>query len=102
MVAIAARNLSSAKQFAEKHNISKAYGSYEELAKDPEVQVVYVGVINTVHFNVTLLMLEHGKHLLVEKPLGMNAKGLLNLIFLHLIINYNFSNCLNIFNNVRK
>lgn len=77
LVAIAARNLSSAQEFAKTHNISKAYGSYEELAKDPNVEVAYVGAINTVHLDVTILLLEHGKHVLVEKPFGMNAKGLI-------------------------
>ena len=80
MVAVAARNLDDAKKFADVHKIKKAYGSYEELAKDSEVEVVYIGTINTTHLPVAKLMLEHGKHLLVEKPLGMNLKQVNEMI----------------------
>ena len=80
MVAVAARNLDDAKKFADVHKIKKAYGSYEELAKDTEVQVVYIGTINTTHLPVAKLMLENGKHLLVEKPLGMNLKQVNEMI----------------------
>ena len=56
------------------YKIPKAYGSYEELAKDTNVEVVYIGVINSVHFSAVKLMLEHGKHVLCEKPFAMNEK----------------------------
>ena len=49
IVAVAARKIASAKEFAAKFNIAKAYESYEPLAHDPEVEVVYVGAINTTH-----------------------------------------------------
>ena len=49
VVAVAARSKKSAEEFAAKFDIPKAYGSYEELAKDPEIDVVYIGSINTVH-----------------------------------------------------
>jgi dihydrodiol dehydrogenase / D-xylose 1-dehydrogenase (NADP) len=77
---VAARNLESAKEFAAHHNIDKAYGSYEELAKDPEVEVVYIGAINTIHYNAGKMMLESGKPLLVEKPLTLNLKCTKELI----------------------
>ncbi|KAG1669718.1 Trans-1,2-dihydrobenzene-1,2-diol dehydrogenase [Nymphon striatum] len=72
--AVGARVLDRAQIFAEKHHMKKAYGSYEELAKDPDVEVVYVGVISPYHFFVSKLMLENGKHVLCEKPLTMNSK----------------------------
>lgn len=71
---MAARSLAAAEKFAKLHGIPKAYGSYEELAQDNNVQVVYIGAINTQHLPVGKLMLEHGKHLLVEKPLTLNLK----------------------------
>ncbi|KAJ1525628.1 hypothetical protein ONE63_008846 [Megalurothrips usitatus] len=74
LVAVAARDLTRAKEFAARHNIPHAHSSYEDLAKNPDVDVVYVGVINTQHFQVSKLMLEHGKHVLCEKPLCMNQK----------------------------
>ncbi|KAF8797317.1 Trans-1 like protein [Argiope bruennichi] len=73
-VAIAARSLASAKEFASNHNIPKAYGSYEELAKDPDVEVVYIGTVASHHFAVGKLMLENGKHVLMEKPFALNLK----------------------------
>lgn len=74
VVAIGARDLSRAEEFAKRHNIPKAHGSYIELAKDANVEVVYIGVLNPQHFEVAMLMLEHGKHVLCEKPLCINEK----------------------------
>jgi len=74
VVAVAARKLESAKDFAKTHDIPKAYGSYEELVKDPEIDVVYVGSIHPQHLSLVKLSLNHGKHVLCEKPLGMNVK----------------------------
>ncbi|GBN04219.1 Trans-1,2-dihydrobenzene-1,2-diol dehydrogenase [Araneus ventricosus] len=73
-VAIAARSLASAKDFATTHNIPRAYGCYEELAKDPDVEVVYIGTVASHHFAVGKLMLENGKHVLMEKPFTLNLK----------------------------
>lgn len=74
VVAVAARDLSRAKQFSALHEIPIAYGSYDELANDPNVEVVYVATSSPHHFPVASLMLEHGKHVLCEKPLCMNEK----------------------------
>ncbi|KUF92364.1 Peptidyl-prolyl cis-trans isomerase FKBP62 [Phytophthora nicotianae] len=51
-----------------------AYGSYEELCEDRDVDVVYIATIHLVHFEQITLALNHGKHVLVEKPMTMNAK----------------------------
>ncbi|XP_022228495.1 trans-1,2-dihydrobenzene-1,2-diol dehydrogenase [Drosophila obscura] len=72
--AIAARALDRAQEFAKKHEIPTAYGSYDELAKSKDVDVVYIGVLNPQHYEVSLLMLNNGKHVLCEKPLAMNKK----------------------------
>lgn len=80
LVAVAARDLGRAEKFAQKFGITKAYGSYLELAQDSNVEVVYVGTLNPQHFEVAILMLEHGKHLLVEKPLCINEKQAHKLI----------------------
>ena len=74
VVAVAARNLKSAQDFANKFDIPKAYEGYDALAKDPNVEVVYVGSINPTHLNICKLLLNNGKHVLCEKPLGMNFK----------------------------
>lgn len=80
VVAVAARDLNRSQEFAEKYGIAKAYDAYEKLAKDPDVEVVYIGTLNPQHFEVAQLMLEHGKHVLVEKPLCMNEKQAKKLI----------------------
>jgi dihydrodiol dehydrogenase / D-xylose 1-dehydrogenase (NADP) len=77
---VAARELKSAQDFATLEKIPKAYGSYEELAKDPNVEVVYIGTINSAHLPTAKLMLEHGKHVLCEKPFTLNLKREQNII----------------------
>lgn len=72
--ACAARSLERAQQFAHEHGIAQAYGSYEALCADPSVDVVYVGTIHPSHAELAKLALNHGKHVLVEKPMAMNAK----------------------------
>jgi len=81
-VAVAARNLASAEAFAKTHDIPQAYGSYEELAHDSDVEVVYVGSITSEHFSLGKLMLENGKHVLMEKamtPSSTQTKALCTL-----------------------
>lgn len=73
VVAVAARDLNRAKEFAQKYNIPKAFGSYEELAKDPNVEVAYVATQHPQHKAVVLLCLAAGKAVLCEKPMGVNA-----------------------------
>uniref|UniRef100_H2ZJX9 Trans-1,2-dihydrobenzene-1,2-diol dehydrogenase n=1 Tax=Ciona savignyi TaxID=51511 RepID=H2ZJX9_CIOSA len=80
--AVAARDGDRAKEFADKLKIPKYYSSYKELAENPEIDVVYIGAVNTQHYNVAKLMMESGKHVLCEKPLCVNSAettGLLNI-----------------------
>ncbi|XP_055351371.1 trans-1,2-dihydrobenzene-1,2-diol dehydrogenase-like [Paramacrobiotus metropolitanus] len=71
VVAVASRHEFKAQEFASRLSIRKFYGSYEALAKDPEVDVVYIGAINTEHKKLCLMMLQHDKHVLCEKPLTL-------------------------------
>lgn len=80
VVAVGARDLDRATEFAQRFGIPNAHGTYQQLAEDQHVQVVYVGSLNPQHFDIARLMLEHGKHVLVEKPLTLNAKGSRELI----------------------
>ncbi|KAI5935980.1 trans-1,2-dihydrobenzene-1,2-diol dehydrogenase [Manis javanica] len=73
VVAVAARDLSRAKEFARKYDIPKAYGSYKELAEDPNVEVAYIGPQHPQHKDAVLLCLAAGKAVLCEKPMGVNA-----------------------------
>jgi len=74
VLAVAARNLDSAKAFAKTHEIPKAYGSYDELVKNPDIDVVYIGSVNPQHLSMVKLALNNGKHVLCEKPLGINVR----------------------------
>jgi len=86
VVAVAAGSLPNtlerATRFAEYYNISKAYGSYEELARDPEVDIVYVATTNNLHYKCAKLMLEHNKHVLMEKPSTLHSAELVELVVL--------------------
>ena len=72
VTAVGSRSRPRAQAFAESRGL-RAHGSYEALAADPEVDVVYVATPHTAHFEVALAALEAGKHVLVEKPFGINA-----------------------------
>ncbi len=71
-VAIASRNSGKAKDFAEKHGIPKAYGRYDDMLSDPDVDVVYVTTPHPMHAQWAIRCAEAGKHILCEKPMTMN------------------------------
>lgn len=73
VAAVAARDLGRAQRYAAEHGIPKAYGSYEEMLADPEVEAVYNPLPNSEHAPWSLRALEAGKHVLCEKPFTLNA-----------------------------
>ena len=73
-VAVAARNLSDAQQFAERWGFEKAYEGYEALLADPEVEVVYIGTPHAFHYEQIMRCLEHGKGVICEKAFCLNAE----------------------------
>lgn len=73
LVAIAGRSAEKAQRYAETFGIPKAYGSYDELLSDPEVEAVYIPLPNDIHIKWVTAALRAGKHVLCEKPLAMNA-----------------------------
>ena len=73
LCAVAARDLERAQAFAAQHGFRKAYGSYEELLRDPEVELVYIATPHSHHAAHMKLCIEHGKHVLCEKAFTLNA-----------------------------
>jgi len=74
LYAVASRDYDRAKAFAEKWGFEKAYGSYEEMVKDPEVELIYISTPHSHHYQYAKLCLEHGKNILVEKAFTVNAR----------------------------
>jgi predicted dehydrogenase len=73
MVAAASRDLARAQAFTSRLGIERKFGSYRELAEDPNLDVIYVATPHNHHLRDALLAIEAGKHVLVEKPLAINA-----------------------------
>jgi len=73
VVAVAARDLAKAQTWADEMGVPTAYGSYEELAADPDVDAIYVATVHPAHAAAATIALEGGKHVLVEKPFTMDA-----------------------------
>ncbi len=80
--AVAARDYIRAKEFADNYGFQKAYGSYEEMVQDPQVELVYIATPHSHHYEHAKLCLEHGKHVLCEKAFTVNAKEARALISL--------------------
>ena len=79
MAAIASRSLEKAKNAAAQLGIPKAYGSYEELLEDAEIDAIYIPLPNHLHLPWASKALEAGKHVLCEKPIGLTAAEAENL-----------------------
>ncbi|MCW3112405.1 MAG: dehydrogenase [Segetibacter sp.] len=74
IAAIASRKPEDAQAVAKKLNIAKAYGSYEELLNDPQIDAVYIPLPNQLHVPWTMKALEANKHVLCEKPIALTAE----------------------------
>jgi predicted dehydrogenase len=80
LAAVGSRRLESARAFADRFGVARAHGSYEELAADPDVDVVYVATPHGRHLEDALLCLEHGKAVLCEKALTMDQPDARRLV----------------------
>src|SRR6201984_452096 len=80
IVTIASREEAAARQTPDKLGIPKAYGSYEALLADPDIDAIYNPLPNHLHVPWSIRALEAGKHVLCEKPVAMNAAQVRELI----------------------
>jgi predicted dehydrogenase len=78
--AIASRELQKAQRVAAEQGIARAYGAYEELLADPDIDVIYNPLPNHIHVPWSIKALEAGKHVLCEKPIGLSSAEALSLL----------------------
>lgn len=79
LFAVASRNLSTATEFANAYG-GKAYGSYEDLMNDPDIDIIYIATPHNYHCENTLLAISKGKHVLCEKPFAVNGQEVRRMI----------------------
>jgi predicted dehydrogenase len=73
LLAVASRDQARADEYAKEWEIPRAYGSYEALLADPDIEAVYISLPNTLHSDWSIRALEAGKHVLCEKPLSRHT-----------------------------
>ena len=74
LIAVASRDGGRAERYAEEWGIERAYGSYDALLEDPDVEAVYISLPNTMHCEWSIRAVEAGKHVLCEKPMSRHAQ----------------------------
>jgi dihydrodiol dehydrogenase / D-xylose 1-dehydrogenase (NADP) len=74
VLGVGSRTQERARNFAGRHAIPRPYGSYEELVNDRDIDAIYIATPHPLHMDNTLMALEAGKHVLVEKPFAINAR----------------------------
>jgi len=80
LVAVGSRSEDKAHAFADIHRVQRRHGSYQKLAEDSDVDIVYIATPHHLHAENTLLCLQSGKHVLCEKPLAVNARQGLTMV----------------------
>lgn len=80
LYAVASRDIEKAKAFGKQYKATHCFGSYEELAKNPEIDIVYIATPHTYHYENTMMCLRNGKSVICEKPMGMNKEEVATMI----------------------
>lgn len=79
LVAIGSRDIEKAQSLASKYDVPKAYGSYEEVLQDSDIDVVYICMINSLHYTYAKKALAAGKHVICEKPFTLSSQEAMEL-----------------------
>ncbi len=74
LVAVGSRSVNSARQFGQEYAVANCFGSYEEVAQCPDVDVIYIATPHTLHYENTLMCLKSNKAVLCEKPFAINKR----------------------------
>lgn len=82
LYAVGSRNLERANEFANKYNIEKTYGNYDEMINDNNIDVVYISTPHCNHYEYIIKCLQNNKHVLCEKAITINSKQLNEIITL--------------------
>jgi predicted dehydrogenase len=80
VVAVGSRSVDAARLFADRHDIPRAYGSWQELAADPELDVIYVATPHSAHHEATKICLAAGRAVLCEKPFTLDRASSAELV----------------------
>lgn len=82
LYSVGSRDLQRSKQFAGENGFQRAYGSYEEFAADPELDIVYIATPHTLHYENTLMCLNNGKHVICEKAFSITHREVVDMVSL--------------------
>jgi predicted dehydrogenase len=80
LTAVASRSKEKAVEFSRRYNVATAYGSYEELAAAPGIDVIYVATPHPYHCENSVMCMKNGKAVICEKPFAMNEREVLRMI----------------------
>ncbi len=80
LVAVASRSLERAREFAHGYGAEKLFGSYDALFKSDEIDVVYIATPHNSHEEASIAAMDHGKHVLCEKPMGVNLQQVKRMV----------------------
>ena len=72
LYAVGSRSQEKANAFAQEFNVAKAYGAYDDLFNDSDVDIIYIGTPHDSHAELSIRAMEYGKHVLCEKPIAIN------------------------------
>lgn len=78
--AVASRSPEKAISFSEKYNVEKAYGSYQDIFEDEEIDIIYIATPHNSHAQLSIQALKNNKHVLCEKPVALNANETTQII----------------------